>query len=296
MRVRHEGLRASRHAAFPTSSVTSGPRRYARQAFPTQMNAGWVRKVTAPETRFAGGSILASLPRPTAVTRSLSCTGEVMEQLQVPKLLDEHGQPLDAHIESVLRGFVPKLRRQFPVFRDELTLVDLLETAGRRIAARQRRGPIERLHAYAWVALQRVAKSWLRRGANRLVQRTIDSESSAAILATVPAQAGSPEAIEQAILVREAMAHLTADEWIVCNLKMLGLSDEQIARRRGSTVAATKMVFSRAKRKLRRLLNISERAPLRRGSESAPRGQVAGPSTPETRAAETADGQRAPES
>src|SRR5581483_2284325 len=110
------------------------------------------------------------------------------------------------------------------------------------------------------------------------------------------ARFGSQDSIEQSILIREAMAHLTEDELVVCNLKMMGLSDEEIAKRRGSTIAATKMVFSRAKRKLRRLLNISERAPLGRKSSGEPRGQVTGPSSPETGAPETADGQRAPES
>lgn len=219
-----------------------------------------------------------------------------MERLQVPKLLDEQGQPLSAHIDGVLRAFVPKLRRQFPVVPDDLTLQEILETAGRRIAARERRGSIERLHAYAWVTLDRIFKSWLRRGANRVVHRTIDSESSEAFLSTLPARFGSQDSIEQSILIREAMAHLTEDELVVCNLKMMGLSDEEIAKRRGSTIAATKMVFSRAKRKLRRLLNISERAPLGRKSSGEPRGQVTGPSSPETGAPETADGQRAPES
>ncbi|MEP0848127.1 MAG: sigma-70 family RNA polymerase sigma factor [Phycisphaerae bacterium] len=219
-----------------------------------------------------------------------------MEHLQVPKLLDENGQPLSPHIETVLRGFVPRLRRRFPIVRDELTLTEILERAGRRIAARERRGPIERLHAYAWVALERIARSWFRRGANRIVQQTIDSESSNAILANVPARSGSPEVIEQQVLVREALAHLTEDEWMVCNLKMLGLSDQEIAKRRGSTIAATKMVFSRAKQKLRRLLNISERAPRGRTSPSASRGRVAGRARMEADAAETADGQRAPES
>jgi hypothetical protein len=137
---------------------------------------------------------------------------------------------------------------------------------------------------------------WLRRDANRVVHRSVDSESSKALLSTLPAQFGSLEAIEQGILIRAAMAHLTEDEWVVCNLKMMGFSDEQIAERRGSTIAATKMVFSRAKRKLRRLLNISERAPLGRNSSRAPGGQVAGPTLPETGAPETADGQREPES
>jgi RNA polymerase sigma factor (sigma-70 family) len=219
-----------------------------------------------------------------------------MEHLEVPKLLDEHGQPLSTHIDGVLRRLVPKFRRQFPAVRDELDLTEILEKAGERIAVRERRGPIERLHAYAWVALQSAAKSWMRRGASRLMRRTVAPESSESVLATVQARSGSPEEIEQTILLHEAMAHLTEVEWIVCNLKMMGLSSEEIARRRGTTKAAIDMVFSRAKQKLRRLLNISERAPRSRVSSSASRGQVTGSSPLETDAPETADGQTAPES
>jgi DNA-directed RNA polymerase specialized sigma24 family protein len=220
-----------------------------------------------------------------------------MEHLQVPKLLDEHGQPLSTHIDDALRGLAPRLRREFPAVQDEVDLTEILETAGRRIERReQRAGPIERLHGYAWAALQSIAKSWMRRGANRLMRRTVAPESSEGVLATVPTRSGSPEEIEQTILIREVMAHLTEAEWIVCNLKMMGLSSEEIARRRGSTKAAIDMVFSRAKQKLRRLLNISERAPRSRASSSAPRGQVTGSSIAETDAPETADGQTAPES
>jgi hypothetical protein len=33
----------------------------------------------------------------------------------------------------------------------------------------------------------------------------------------VPAQSGTPEQIEQDILLREVMDHLTEDEWLVCH-------------------------------------------------------------------------------
>ena len=51
------------------------------------------------------------------------------------------------------------------------------------------------------------------------------------------------------------MNHLTKDEWLVCSLKMMGHSADEIARRRGGSTAAVNMVFSRATKKLRALLN-----------------------------------------
>ena len=182
-----------------------------------------------------------------------------MEHLQLPRLLDERGKPLSTRVEGALRGLIPKFRRQFPTVQDELELTEILEKAGRRIAERERRaGPIEKLHGYAWVTLRSIVMSWMRRSSNRLTQHTIDSDESAEVLSTAAAQSGTPEEIEQQILLREAMKHLTEDEWIVCNLKMLGYSSEEIAKRRGSSTAAVNMVFSRAKQKLRRVLGVQE--------------------------------------
>ena len=182
-----------------------------------------------------------------------------MEHLQAPRLLDERGYPLSTRVESALRSLVPKFRRQFPAVQDELDLTEILEKAGHRIAAReQRSGPIEKLHAYAWVTLRSVVMSWMRRGSHRLVQHTIGSDASAEILSTVPAQSGTPEEMEQQILLREARDHLTEGEWTICNLKMMGYSSEEIAKRRGSSTAAVNMVFSRAKQKLRRVLGVQQ--------------------------------------
>jgi DNA-directed RNA polymerase specialized sigma24 family protein len=191
-----------------------------------------------------------------------------MEHLQTPRLLDERGNPLSSRVEGALRSLVPKFRRQFPAVQDELELTEILEKAGHRIAAReQRSGPIEKLHAYAWVTLRSVFMSWMRRGSHRLTQQTIGSEASEAVLSTVPASSGTAEQIEQQVLLREAMGRLTEGEWTVCNLKMLGYSSEEIAKQRHSSTAAVNMVFSRAKQKLRRVLGVQEM--------SAPGDQVA---------------------
>src|SRR5438105_13316359 len=193
-----------------------------------------------------------------------------MEHLQAPRLLDERGNPLSTRVESALRSLVPQLRRQFPPVQDELELTEILEKAGHRIAAReQRSGPIEKLHAYAWVTLRSVVMSWMRRSSHRLTQHTISSEAAEAVLSTVPASSDTAEQIEQQVLLREAMDRLSEGEWIVCNLKMLGYSSEEIAKRRHSSTAAVNMVFSRATQKLRRVLGAHE--------TDAPDDQSAGP-------------------
>ena len=182
-----------------------------------------------------------------------------MEHLPTPRLLDERGNPLSGRVESALRSLVPKFRRQFPAVQDELDLTEILEKAGHRIAAReQRSGPIEKLHAYAWVTLRSVVMSWMRRGSHRLTQQTISSDASEAVLSTARAPSGTAEQIEQQVLLHEAMDRLSEGEWIVCNLKMLGYSSEEIAKRRRSSTAAVNMVFSRAKQKLRRVLGVQE--------------------------------------
>jgi len=197
-----------------------------------------------------------------------------MEHLPTPRLLDERGNPLSGRVESALRSLVPKFRRQFPAVQDELDLTEILEKAGHRIAAReQRSGPIEKLHAYAWVTLRSVVMSWMRRGSHRLTQQTISSDASEAMLSTARAPSGTAEQIEQQVLLHEAMDRLSEGEWIVCNLKMLGYSSEEIAKRRRSSTAAVNMVFSRAKQKLRRVLGVQET------DATADHGVVAG-STP----------------
>ena len=182
-----------------------------------------------------------------------------MEHLQAPRLPDERGNPLSTRVESALRSLVPKFRRQFPAVQDELDLTEILEKAGHRIAAReQRSGPIEKLHAYAWVTLRSVVMSWMRRSSHRLTQQTISSDAAEALLSTLPASSGTAKQIEQHVLLHEAMQSLSESEWIVCNLKMMGYSSEQIARRRHTSTAAVDMIFSRAKQKLRRALGVQE--------------------------------------
>jgi RNA polymerase sigma factor (sigma-70 family) len=174
-----------------------------------------------------------------------------MEHLQSPRLLDERGNPLSSRIEEALRSLVPKFRRRYPAVQDEVELTQILKKAGTKIAVREERsGPIEKLHGYAWVTLRNVTASWRRRGSTKLRERSVGSEAGDAILGTAQAQEGTPEQIERRILLREAMAHLTEDERMVVDCKVMGFSAEAIAKIRGSSTAAVNMVFSRAKQKL----------------------------------------------
>ena len=94
--------------------------------------------------------------------------------------------------------------------------------------------------------------------------------------------------------LRELEARLTEAEWIVCNLKILGYSSEEIAKQRHSSTAAVNMVFSRAKQKLRRVLGVQETGAPGDQATAAPSTQVPGSSL-DTAETEKADGE-SPES
>lgn len=178
-----------------------------------------------------------------------------MELDRVPSFVDQTGQPFDSRIEGVLSELFPRLRRQFPSFNDEVELTEILEEAGRRIAQHEHRsGQIERLHGYAWVTVRNVATSRLRRSASRINEQSICYESSEAVLSMIAAASGSPEQIEEAILLRELLEHLTPDERLVCTWKRLGFSSQEIAEFRGGSPTAVDTLFSRAKDKIRRML------------------------------------------
>ena len=83
-----------------------------------------------------------------------------MEYLRKLRLLDEHGNPLDARIDGVLGGLLQKFRRRFPTIQDEIELTNVFEEAAQKIEKRERlAGPIEKLHAYAWVTLRSLGLS-----------------------------------------------------------------------------------------------------------------------------------------
>ena len=183
-----------------------------------------------------------------------------MEHLQHLRLLDERGKPLGTRIESVLKRLVPRFLKRFPASHDDLAVTEVLEEAGRRIANRERQvGPIKKLHGYAWVTLHNTGTSWLRRPSNRVAQNTVGAVESEIALSAMPADYGSPEEIEKAILMEQVTARLSPEERLVFFLKInAGFSSEQIAYLRGTSVNAIDIAFSRIKRKIWRLLSVQQ--------------------------------------
>jgi RNA polymerase sigma factor (sigma-70 family) len=167
-------------------------------------------------------------------------------------LLDEAGRPFGPHVDEVLRSFLSKLARDFPALRDEAELAEVLEVAGRKIVERERRdGPIEKLHAFAWVAVRNEATSRLRRGSMRIARATVTGEDAENALSTSHAHVGTPEQIEADILMQELLAQLTPEERLVCAWKRLGFSSKEIAQQQGTTVERVNTFFHRVKQKIR---------------------------------------------
>ena len=168
-------------------------------------------------------------------------------------LVNETGGPLDPRIERVLMKMLPRFRRQFPSFRDDVALVDVLEEAARRIAKRESRiGPLAHLAGYAWVTLRTVATSKLRRGDARLMERIVPADEGAALLSTAGATSHTAADLERSVLHREVLAMLTPSERRVCALKAAGFSTQQIARSLRRSTTSVDTLVSRAKAKARR--------------------------------------------
>lgn len=184
-----------------------------------------------------------------------------MEDMRTLGLIDSDGRPLAARIERVLASLRPRLRRQFPALQDDVAVTEVLEEAGRRIARREARaGPIEKIHGYAWVTVRSVATSHVRRGSIQLIQKTLESEASQALIASVAAESGSAEQIERNILLHEVLDTLPREEKLVCMWKLAGFSSQEIAQFRGRSVVAVDTLFSRAKQKLRSALGVTDAA------------------------------------
>lgn len=190
-----------------------------------------------------------------------------MEHWRKLRILDGTGQPFDTRIERVLSELVPKFRRQFPALNDEIVVTDVLEEAGRRIADREMRsGPIENLHGYAWVTLRSVAMSHMRCSSARLATATLEPKQSRAILSIVPSTIGTAQRIEEDVLFREVLTHLTPEERLVFVWKKAGFSSKEIATRRGVSVGAIDTLSCRARQRIRKLLGVHES--VRRGDSA----------------------------
>lgn len=181
-----------------------------------------------------------------------------MEHLRTIGLLDSDGQPFHPRIERVLIQLLPRLRREFPSLQDEVGLAEIMEEAGRRIRHRERRGPIERLHGYAWVTVRSIATSRMRLGSSKLHQKTLDSDAGNARLLATPTSRGTAADVEQAVLLRELLQTLSREERMICLWKKAGFSSQEIALHQRRTVVAIDTIFSRAKQKIRKALGLED--------------------------------------
>jgi RNA polymerase sigma factor (sigma-70 family) len=173
-------------------------------------------------------------------------------------LVDARGIPFPDVIQEVLETLVPRLLRQFSHLDDPVLFVEVLEETGERILRRQRaRGTLCKPYGFAWVTARNVALSRLRLSRVKLVQRTLSTDDAAPHLATLQAIEAAPAAIEDGILLREAFAQLSPDERRIFAWKQAGFSSEWIGRRVGKSVAAVNTAFTRAKQRLRRVLDPS---------------------------------------
>jgi DNA-directed RNA polymerase specialized sigma24 family protein len=181
-----------------------------------------------------------------------------MEHLRTIGLLDSDGQPFHPRIERVLIQLLPRLRREFPSLQDEVGLAEIMEEAGRRIRHREKRGPIERLHGYAWVTVRSIATSRMRLGSSKLHQKTLDSDAGNARLLATPTSRGTAAEVEQAVLLRELLQTLSREAQMICLWKKAGFSSQEIALHQRRTVVAIDTIFSRAKQKIRKALGVDD--------------------------------------
>ena len=224
-------------------------------------------------------NILAAQDRGVAERISCARSGEVLALRTVMeckrslpfRILDAHGQPLPTRLEDALASLAPKLVRQFPRLRDDPSIVDLLEEAGRKIQQREeQRGPVERLHAYAWVTVRSLALSRLRHGSERLARCTLPSREGQIALQSAAATEGSPEALERRLLLRQVLNSLSAEERLICAWKRAGYSSREIAARRGTTAAAVDKMLSRARERVRGQLSLKSGDVLQAGETIRP--------------------------
>src|SRR4029077_17121659 len=120
------------------------------------------------------------ITRPSHVPASPDTeTREGLESLGPHILLDKAGNPLSPRLQHVLAAIPPRLRKRFPAFGDDLLVTEVLEEAGRRIAALEREsGPVSDLGAYAWATAVNIATSRMRHPSMRFASSALGSEQS----------------------------------------------------------------------------------------------------------------------
>jgi len=171
-----------------------------------------------------------------------------------PRLVDQTGQPLAPALEAVLWSLAPRLKRLFPrLVDDDAVLTNLLEVAGRRIAAKQETVAIEHVPRYAWVVLRHAAIDHMRRSPMRVRQRTVPDGT--ALLDAQVTSHNDAATIERAVLIEEALDALAADDRALLLGRFLGYSAEDIARSFQTSPQHVNDRYSRLRQRLRHLLD-----------------------------------------
>jgi DNA-directed RNA polymerase specialized sigma24 family protein len=167
-------------------------------------------------------------------------------------LVDNTGQTFPPRIEGAVTVWLARLRSTFPTL-DETAVVEVLEEAGRRLVRRESTaGPIEHVHAYAWMAIRSVAVSRLRLGRERVAQMTT-LRLHEGRRQTQAGFAVSGFELEARVLLSQVLGRLTAIERRVFTLKMAGFSSREIGERLDRAPATIDSIHSRAMTRLRRL-------------------------------------------
>ena len=151
------------------------------------------------------------------------------------------------------------MRQKFLV---QNVVVNLLRGAesGRRIAAREeRKGPLDNLHAYAWVVVRRMAALRLRHDQWAVASGALTSAQSERALRGMPTGFGTSEQIYDDILYKELLAHLNPMERQIAKGKNAGQSDDEIARGCGTSRRTIFNAWRRLKRKMLKAQGIGPR-------------------------------------
>ena len=170
-------------------------------------------------------------------------------------LADANGRPFEERLQKVLLGLLPRLRRSFPNLRDEAVIANILEQAGQKISEREDRdGTVAELHGYAWTALRNATISMQRRSEYIVQNAAIACASGRTMLTQLPALTSGPEAIEDAVLLSQALSHLSIQERQIAIWKKAGFSVEEIASYLKVSPGSVNQAYFRMCHRLRKLL------------------------------------------
>jgi len=167
-------------------------------------------------------------------------------------LVDARGRPFAPRIEQSLLGLYGRLRRQFPLLREEVVLAEVLEEAGRRIVRHEeQRGALANLHGFTWVVVRSVAVSRSRRRSQKLAGLTSAGQRGDISLATAVSSRDTADDVERAVLRTELLNLLSRTDREVFEMKEAGFSSAEIALHQGRSRSAVDTSYCRAKARIR---------------------------------------------